>query len=110
MKRRASAARRRALSAPITPHIIQGTWTARRFPGNPTFAAHCAQLARAFAGARPRARKQGAAAMWAAIEERSDILSRLCPHRDALVPLLLEIGARASRWVRSPDDWEPDPA
>src|SRR5688572_6013494 len=110
MARRASGAGRCAPRAPITPHIIQGTWTARRFPGCSTFAAHCERLARAFAGARPRARKRPLAEMWAAIEYRSQLLCDLRPHRDAIVPLLIEVGARAAHWVRSPGDWEPDPA
>lgn len=94
--------------APITARIIQGTWTARSFPGSPMFAAHCAALAAAFAGARPRARKRPLEELWTVVEERSTILERLHVHRDGVVALLNDVGARAARWVRSPLEWWPD--
>ncbi|MFW5741207.1 MAG: PcfJ domain-containing protein [Myxococcota bacterium] len=89
----------------MTPRIVQGTWVGRRYPGTPTFVAHCEQLARAFPSTRAAARRAPIAALWRAVEERCSILESLHPHRHRVVGLLVRIGAMCKAWVRSPEDF-----
>lgn len=91
---------------PITPHIIQYGHPGRIDAG-PVLADNVARLARAFPRARYRARKQPMADLFAAVEERSCALHELHHSGHRLVPLLIDIGARAAHWLRPIDDWRP---
>lgn len=107
MGRRELRLRRCGPTGPVTPRIVQGSWESRRYPGSPTFAAHCEQLARAFPRSREGTGKELIAAMWCVVEERTSMLELLHPHRHRVVGLLVRLGSMSGAWVRSPDTFHP---
>jgi len=90
------------------PVILRGgAWTARRIRHH-CLRRHCHVLATTFRRADVAALKAVCARVFFVLETRSRVFTDLHPTELNAVPAVVRFAAYAHRWLRSPDDWQPD--
>lgn len=92
---------------PLTPAILDGrAWTARLVRNN-CLRQHGHALARTFRTSDFGLLKHAALRLFTVLETRSRVLFELHPNEFPAVEATLRVAAYHARWIRSPEDWQP---
>ncbi|MEN3941528.1 PcfJ domain-containing protein [Prosthecobacter sp. SYSU 5D2] len=93
---------------PVLPAILHGrAWKARTLRNN-CLRQHAHALVRSFRRQDLLPLKQTCARLVMVLESRSRVFHEIHPSELALVPALTRLSAYEERWLRQPEDWQPD--